>query len=89
MKLYLLIRILDILSTYLVSTTGNLQEAAPVSRYLITLGWPAFTIINLSLSIALYLLINPKYPRAIIIFTWINALIVISNLSIYLYIRSI
>jgi hypothetical protein len=88
---FLLIRILDLLSTYLcMQKYGGWEsiEAAPVSRMLIgAFSYPLFVIFNLTLSLMLAMVII-KLNRAYIlkIFMGINSAVVISNVLIFILI---
>ena len=85
--IFLLVRVLDIISTYLCSTTGVLAEVIPVSRYLLQFGWPVFIVLNLLLSLVIYKTAEYfDYLLAIKIFIIINIGIVISNFLTYWYI---
>jgi hypothetical protein len=88
MTFYILIRLLDLYSTYLnMNLTNSWEdiEFAPASRYLIgNLGFEVFALFNILLSLFIYWVFY-KLKRVYIInyFTIFNFVIVLMNLYVY------
>ena len=88
MTLFLLIRLLDLHSTYLnVTKWGTSVEGIKISRELMeTFGYGWFAVINLTLSLVAFVLISKvKLGKpALKIFTLLNSLVVVSNYVLFL-----